>query len=110
MAGKSVLKRIDWLTIFIYLALLTIGWVNIYSSTISDTDVSIFNFGTLHGKQLFFIGASLLSIILVLALDAHFYVRFSSIIYIVAMVLLLGLFAFGKTVAGATSWYDLYFF
>lgn len=110
MAGKSILKRIDWLTVFIYLALLTIGWVNIYSSTFSETDVSIFDFGTLHGKQLFFIGVSFLTIILVLALETSFYERFSSVMYMISMLLLLGLFVFGKTIAGATSWYDLGFF
>ncbi len=110
MAGKSILKRIDWLTVFIYLALLTIGWVNIYSSTFSETDVSIFDFGTLHGKQLFFIGVSFLTIILVLALETSFYERFSSVMYMLSMLLLLGLFVFGKTIAGATSWYDLGFF
>jgi rod shape determining protein RodA len=110
MAGKSILKRIDWLTVFIYLALLTIGWVKIYSSTFSETDVSIFDFGTLHGKQLFFIGVSFLTIILVLALETSFYERFSSVMYMISMLLLLGLFVFGKTIAGATSWYDLGFF
>ncbi|MEQ9581821.1 MAG: rod shape-determining protein RodA, partial [Arenibacter sp.] len=30
--------------------------------------------------------------------------------YIISIVLLLGLFVFGKTIAGATSWYDLGFF
>ena len=110
MPGKSVLRRIDWLTIFFYLALLTIGWVNIYSSTFSDSDPSIFDFGTLHGKQFFFIGASFLSIIMVLALETSFYERFSSVLYVFSMVLLLGLFVFGKTIAGATSWYDLGFF
>jgi rod shape determining protein RodA len=110
MLGKSIFKRVDWLTIFIYLALLTIGWVNIYSSTFTDETVSIFDFGTLHGKQFFFIGVSFLSIILVLSLEANFYERFSSLLYLVSMVLLLGLFPFGKTIAGATSWYDLGFF
>jgi len=110
MAGKSLLKRIDWLTVFIYLALLTIGWINIYSSTFSETDISIFDFSTLYGKQLFFIGVSFLTIILVLALETSFYERFSSVLYIISMVLLLGLFVFGKTIAGATSWYDLGFF
>jgi len=110
MAGKSVLRRIDWLTVFIYLALLAIGWVNIYSTTFSDETVSIFDFSTLHGKQLFFIGASFASIIIVLALEASFYERFSSVLYIISMVSLLGLFVFGKTIAGATSWYDLGFF
>lgn len=110
MSGKSLLKRIDWLTIFIYIALVTIGWVNIYSSTFSETDTSIFDFGTLHGKQLFFIGASLLAIIVIMALEANFYERFSSVLYVICIILLLGLFPFGKTIAGATSWYDLGFF
>ena len=110
MSGKSILKRLDWLTVFIYLALLAIGWVNIYSSTFTETDSSIFDFATLHGKQLFFIGVSFVTIIILLALDAGFYERFSSVLYVIAMVLLLGLFPFGKTIAGATSWYDLGFF
>ncbi|MEP3209203.1 MAG: rod shape-determining protein RodA [Maribacter sp.] len=110
MAGKSVLKRVDWLTIIIYVALVSIGWVNIYSSTFADETVSIFNFSTLHGKQFFFIGVSAASIVLLLALEASFYERFSSVLYIISVVLLLGLFLFGKTIAGATSWYDLGFF
>ncbi len=110
MSGKSLLKRIDWLTIFIYIALVAIGWVNIYSSTFTEADPSIFNFGTLHGKQLFFIGVSIIAVIVIMALEASFYERFSSVLYIVSMVLLLGLFVFGKTIAGATSWYDLGFF
>ncbi len=110
MFGKSVLKRIDWLSIFIYISLVTIGWVNIYSSTFSEANPSIFNFGTLHGKQLFFVGACFVAIIIIMALEANFYERFSSLLYVISMVSLLGLFLFGKTVAGATSWYDLGFF
>ncbi|MGI9551408.1 MAG: rod shape-determining protein RodA [Aurantibacter sp.] len=110
MAGRSVLKRIDWLTVFFYLTLVVIGWVNIYSSTSINTDQSIFDFGTLHGKQLFFILASFASIVILLSLDPNFYERFASVFYIAALVLLLGLFPFGKTIAGATSWYDLGFF
>jgi rod shape determining protein RodA len=110
MSGKSILKRIDWLTILIYLGLVAIGWVNIYSTTFTEAETSIFNFGTLHGKQLFFIGVSIIAIIVITALEASFYERFSSLLYIVAIVLLLGLFVFGKTIAGATSWYDLGFF
>lgn len=110
VSGKSVLKRIDWLSIILYLLLVLIGWSNIYSTTFTDTDGSLFNFSTLHGKQLFFIIASLVSIVMILSLEVNFYERFSSIFYLVSMVSLLGLFVFGKTIAGATSWYDLGFF
>ncbi len=110
MSGKSVLKRLDWLTILIYAILVFIGWLNIYSSTFTEADQSIFNFSTLHGKQLFFIMASAIFVVIVLALEVNFYERFSSLFYLISMVMLLGLFVFGKTVAGATSWYDLGFF
>ncbi len=110
MSGKSIFKRIDWLTIFFYLALVAIGWVSIYSSTFTEAEPSIFNFATLHGKQFFFIGASFVAIIIILALEASFFERFSSLFYIISIVSLVGLFLFGRTIAGATSWYDLGFF
>lgn len=110
MSGKSILKRIDWLSVLIYLALVFIGWINIYSSTFTEAHSSIFDFSTLYGKQLFFIGVSLVAIVIVLALEVNFYERFSSLLYLISIVSLLGLFVFGKTIAGATSWYDLGFF
>ena len=110
MSGRSILKRIDWLSVLIYLALVFIGWINIYSSTFTEAHSSIFDFSTLYGKQLFFIGVSLVAIVIVLALEVNFYERFSSLLYLISIVSLLGLFVFGKTIAGATSWYDLGFF
>jgi rod shape determining protein RodA len=110
MFGRKAYKRIDWLTVLFYLLLVGIGWLNIYSSTFTESGASIFDFGELYGKQLIFIGLSLISILALLALEANFYERFSSVLYIISMVFLLGLFVFGKTIAGATSWYDLGFF
>ena len=110
MSGRSVLKRIDWLTVFIYLLLVIIGWVNIYSTTLVEENASIFAFGALYGKQIFFIGISITAALVVIALEANFYERFASLLYILSMVSLLGLFVFGTTIAGATSWYNLGFF
>lgn len=110
MSGRNVFRRVDWLTIFIYLSLVIIGWVNIYSSTFSEDYPSIFDFSQLYGKQLFFIGVSLLVAVIIMFIDASFYERFASLGYILTIVLLLGLFVFGKTIAGATSWYNLGFF
>jgi rod shape determining protein RodA len=106
--GK-ILKRVDWLSVVIYLSLVLIGWTNIYSSTFTETQESLFSFGTLHGKQLFFMGVSILAILLIMSLEVSFYERFSSVFYLISMISLLGLFVFGKTIAGATSWYSLGF-
>lgn len=110
MSGKSILKRIDWLTIFFYALLVFIGWLNIYSTTSSDTNTSIFDFTTLFGKQFFFIGLSLIFILFILFIETNFFERFASIFYLVSLLLLVGLFLFGTTISGATSWYNLGFF
>ena len=44
---------------------------------------------------------------LILSVEAKFYERFSSIIYLVSLLSLLGLYVFGKNVNGATSWYAI---
>ena len=110
MGGKGLLRRLDWLSIFIFICLVIIGWINIYSSTYSEGQKNIFDFSTIYGKQLIFIGINCILILVILALESNFFERFSSIIYTVSLVLLLGLFVFGTTIAGATSWYSLGFF
>lgn len=110
MAGSNLLKRLDWLTIFLYLILVVFGWVNIYSTTMLDPDLSLFNMSTLYGKQFFFMAVSFVFIILIFAVESAFLERFSGLFYVVSIIFLIGLFLFGKTIGGAKSWYDLGFF
>jgi len=110
MSGRGPFGRLDWITVILYALLVFIGWINIYSTSVGEAHTSIFDFSTLYGKQLFFIGLAVAGIIFVLFVESQFFERFASIFYIVSIVLLLGLFVFGKTIAGATSWYDLGFF
>lgn len=105
MGGKSYLK-FDWIIISIFIALVAMGWVNIYSASLSDTAQGYFDFSTMYGKQMMWIGLSLILIVFILAIDSKFYERFSSVIYLVSMASLLGLFVFGRTIAGQTAWYD----
>ena len=100
----NILVRLDWLLIVLYFALVIIGWMSIYSASYSsDTTLSMLS--QPHGRQQIFIGLSIVLIILILSIEAKFYERFSSIIYLVSLLSLLGLFVFGKTISGATSWY-----
>ena len=97
----------DWLLIVIFLALVGIGWVNIYSASIDPSGVSdFFDLSNLYTRQLLFIGLSFLIIVFVLSLDAKFFERFASVIYVTSILSLLGLFIFGKNISGATSWYS----
>lgn len=80
--------------------------MSIYATTVTDTTASIFDSGTLYGKQLRWIGLSIVLIIITIAIDAKFYERFAGVFYIVSMVSLAGLFVFGSTINGATAWYN----
>ncbi|NRB59987.1 MAG: rod shape-determining protein RodA [Winogradskyella sp.] len=99
--------KFDWLIIIIFLLLVGFGYLNILSASHEGEITSYFNMSTLYGKQSVFIGLSLVLIILILSLEAKFYERFASIIYLVALLSLVGLFIFGKDVNGARSWYGI---
>jgi len=104
--SRSSAAGFDWISIFIYLILILFGWANIYSASLGTNTGSYFDLSQPYGKQALFIGLSLFLIIIVLAIEAKFYQRFSSVIYIISLLSLAGLFVFGKTISGATSWYS----
>ncbi|WP_298498037.1 rod shape-determining protein RodA [uncultured Algibacter sp.] len=99
--------KFDWITIILFLLLVGFGWLNILSASHTGTTINYFDFSQPFGKQLIFIFLTFGLIILLLAVDAKFYERFSSVIYIISMLSLVGLFLFGKNVNGATSWYAI---
>ncbi|WP_420575031.1 rod shape-determining protein RodA [Kordia sp.] len=101
------IKKIDWLSMLLYFLLVGIGWINIYSASVTESATGLLDMSQLYGKQLFFIGSSLVLIILILSIEAKFYERFSSIIYIAGLLSLLGLMVLGKNINGATSWYAI---
>lgn len=99
--------KFDWITIILFLALVGFGYINILSASHLGEITSYFDTSQLYGKQLIFIGLALVLIVLILSFEAKFYERFASIIYVVAILALLGLFVFGKDVNGARSWYGI---
>ena len=107
MKDQSIRSHIDWVSVLIYTALVVIGWMNIYSSDLKPDSDYIFDLTQNYGKQLFFIGFTILLIIIVLTLEGKFYERFSSVIFGASLVLLAGLFVAGKTIAGQRCWYAI---
>lgn len=99
--------KFDWITIILFLLLVGFGWLNIISASSSGEITSYFDIDQRYGKQLVFILFTFVLIILVLSIEAKFYERFASIIYLASILSLIGLFIFGKTVNGATSWYGI---
>ena len=106
MKNQSVTNNLDWITVLLYFTLVVMGWVNIFSTSI-PLEFTAFDFSDYYGKQLLFIILSIPLMIVILTIDAKVYEKFSFVFYILGIVLLLGLFVFGKTVKGQTNWYGL---
>jgi rod shape determining protein RodA len=100
MKNQSLTNNIDWICIAIYIALVLLGWLNIYSSSLSSME-------GIADKQLIFIILTIPLIFIVLYVDGKFYEKYASIIFGIALLSLVGLFAFGKTIAGQRCWYGI---
>jgi len=108
MKNQSVTNNLDWISISIYITLVILGWLNIYSSSLSSVpeETSIFDISQIYGKQFMFIILSIPLIFVVLSVDGKFYEKFSSVIYVIGLLSLAGLFVFGKTIKGQANWYS----
>lgn len=107
MSQKNNKLHIDWILVTLYFLMVVFGWFTIFAVTGPDTFTDIFNFGELYGKQLIFIGLSFFLIIFILSVDNLFFEQYSFIFYILFIIVLLGLFPFGKNVNGQTNWYSI---
>ena len=99
--------KLDWIIISIYLLLVGFGVGNILSSSISGEEIYLFDFTKLYGKQFIYTFISLFVGFIVISIDVKFYERFSSLFYLLSLILLICLFLFGKRVNGALSWFPI---
>ena len=104
----TIVNNLDWLVISAYFTLVLMGWLNIYAA-VYDEEVqkSIFNLSLNSGKQLIWIGTSVLIIIVILTVDFRFYDSFAYIIYGIIIFLLIFVLFAGTKVAGSTSWFSI---
>ncbi len=99
MKNQSVKKNIDWICIIIYSLLVIMGWLNIYSSSLASMEET-------SNKQLIFIILTIPLIFVLLFVDGKLYEKYASVIYIIGLVSLAGLFVLGKTIKGQANWYS----
>jgi len=106
MKNQSVGNRIDYITVLLYIVLVIMGWMTIYSASLPLEETSIFDITQIYGRQMLFIGLTIPLIFIILFTDAKIFERLSFVFYGIGIILLLGLFAFGVTKKGQTNWYQ----
>ncbi|REE01694.1 rod shape-determining protein RodA [Marinoscillum furvescens] len=108
MRNDSLINKIDWVVVLLYTVLVFSGWLNIYAADFDpDESHGILNFSMSSGKQLIWIGTSVVIILLIMLLDFRFYDSFAYIIYGVLIFFLIAVLIFGQEVAGSKSWFQL---
>ena len=105
MKNQSVGNRIDYISILLYIALVIMGWMTIYSASLPLEETSIFDISQIYGRQMLFIGLTIPLIFIILFTDAKIFERLSFVFYGLGIILL-GLFVFGVTKKGQTNWYQ----
>ncbi|GAB4327950.1 MAG: rod shape-determining protein RodA [Bacteroidales bacterium] len=99
--------RVNWSLILIYIALVFIGWINIYAAVYSPGNPGIFSLSHNAGKQLLWIGTAAVIIFVVMIIDAKFYSAVSFLVWLGVMGLLVAVLLFGKEIAGSRSWFQI---
>lgn len=107
MIRESRVSSIDWLSLSLYLILMLLGWVMIYSAVYDENHSSIFDMSQRYGKQLLWIILSLFLGAVILMIDAKFFNVFAYPIYTFVMLMLVGVLLFGSTIAGSKSWFQI---
>lgn len=103
--APSLFQSLDWFTIFIYLVLLSLGWMSVCGACYDyELHRSVLDFSTRSGMQIVWIGSSLLLGMLILMVDDRVFESFSYIIYIVFLLLLLATPFMAHDIKGSLSW------
>jgi len=104
---KGIFRHIDRTLVLLYLTLVLMGWVSIYAAVYNNEHASIFDLSQSYGKQLLWIGTSLLLGLMIILTDAKFFNAFAYPIYIGTILLLIVVLFVGKEIAGAKSWFQI---
>jgi rod shape determining protein RodA len=99
------LKNLDWFTVSLYIALVLMGWFNIYSASYNLDHPSIFDATQEYGKQFIWIVTAAVLAFAIMLFDSSFIKRISPVVYGVTSLLLVLVLIFGKEVNGAKAWF-----
>ncbi|MBA4848841.1 rod shape-determining protein RodA [Emticicia sp. BO119] len=101
----DIREGIDWTTVWLYGALVFFGWLNIYAAIYNpENPIEIVSLSHNAGRQLIFICASFLLILIILFVDYKVYDSFAYIFYGLIVVVLIGTIFVATEIKGSRSW------
>lgn len=103
-SNRSLFSRLDALTFALYLALVLIGLVAVYSVEYRSTDIGYFTLGKNYTSQTIFFGLSLFVGLIILFTDSKAFASLGFLSYLIGVLLLIVTIFLGKDVKGSHSW------
>ncbi|MEE4176977.1 MAG: rod shape-determining protein RodA [Bacteroides sp.] len=100
-------QNIDKTTVFLFLLMIIMGWLNIFSAELNEDHQSIFDVSQSYGKQMMWIITSIVIGAVILMFDAKFFPAFSWVIYGGIMVILVSVLFFGTEINASRSWFKI---
>ena len=103
--GKSIWNLTDKYLLSLFLSILFIGLLTIFSSTHEGGSVNIVDFSTTYGKQAIWVLISLFFGIFIMLLEGQFIKNSAYIFYLIVLALLIGVL-FMPSIKGVRSWFQ----
>ena len=114
MSNQTVIsKGIDWVTVWFYIILVSIGILCIFSVEYHNNENILQNITGLrknYSRQILFLGISLVIAIVILLTDSKFFTATANLSYVLGIFLMMATFVVGKDINGSKSWIPLGFF
>jgi rod shape determining protein RodA len=104
---RNIYGKVDWITVWLYIALVLMGWVSIYSAVYDETHSSILDISQRYGKQMIWILAGAAIAFMIMLIDAKVFNAFAYIIYGVSLVSLVSVLLIGTEISGSKSWFQI---
>ena len=99
-------QHIDWLTVLLYVGCVAIGWLNVYAAVYSpESHTNLFDLTTNAGKQMMWIGTTVILIICILVINHKFFDSFAYLFYAFMILMLLLVLVAGTNINGSRSWF-----
>lgn len=107
MNNRSIISGVDWWTIIMFICIALFGWMNIYGSSYSFDQTSIWDFSNRAGKQLVWILTALFLGGVILMIEERVYDVLGYIFYGAMILLLVITPIFARDIKGSLSWLTL---
>lgn len=102
--SKSIFSRLDGVTLLLYVSLVVVGLLAVFSVEYRSTDSSIFMLTRSHTRQTMWLFISLFVGLIIAFTDSKFFSSFANLIYTVGVFLLIITIFAGVDIKGSRSW------